>query len=415
VESYRTERGPRQRVVAYLGDIDEQGRLGVQDAADNTCENRQQRLFDQVEPRWVQVDVNGVRVERTRDFGGPWLGLELAKRLDLITFLEQVMPGGREQISWPTMSLILVLSRLCDPSSELYIAEHAYRNSALVDLLGVPESKVNEDRLYRALDQLLPHKTALERHLKEKLGDLFDLKYDLLLYDVTSTYFEGEAKANPQAQRGYSRDHRSDCKQVCIGLVVSRCGMPLGYEVFAGNRHDSTTVEQIVETMESRYGRADRIWVLDRGMISEGNVAFLQAEGRRYIVGTPKSMLKQYEQDLITGNWDSVHEGLEVKVVTGPDGDETFILCRSQDRREKEKAMHNRFEKRIEEGLVRLSGRLAKAKKEPNEQQVQRQIGRLLQRNSRAAGLFDIHVKKIERGFPRWPLPFYAAPDGFAL
>jgi transposase len=384
-------------VVAYLGDIDEQGRLGVQDAADNTCENRQQRLFDQVEPRWVQVDVNGVRVERTRDFGGPWLGLELAKRLDLITFLEQVMPGGREQISWPTMSLILVLSRLCDPSSELYIAEHAYRNSALVDLLGVPESKVNEDRLYRALDQLLPHKTALERHLKEKLGDLFDLKYDLLLYDVTSTYFEGEAKANPQAQRGYSRDHRSDCKQVCIGLVVSRCGMPLGYEVFAGNRHDSTTVEQIVETMESRYGRADRIWVLDRGMISEGNVAFLQAEGRRYIVGTPKSMLKQYEQDLITGNWDSVHEGLEVKVVTGPDGDETFILCRSQDRREKEKAMHNRFEKRIEEGLVRLSGRLAKAKKEPNEQQVQRQIGRLLQRNSRAAGLFDIHVKKIER------------------
>jgi transposase len=377
--------------------MDEDGRLGVKDAADKKSANRQQRLFDQVEPRWVQVDVNGIRVERTRDFGGPWLGLELLKRLDLLSFLEQVIPRGREQISWPTMSLVLVLSRLCDPSSELYIAEHAYQNSALVDLLGVPEEKVNEDRLYRALDHLLPHKTALERHLKEKLGDLFDLKYDLLLYDVTSTYFEGEAKANPQAQRGYSRDHRPDCKQVNIGLVVSRCGMPLGYEVFAGNRQDATTVEEIVETMEFRYGRADRIWVLDRGMINEDNMEFLRAEGRRYIVGTPKSMLKQYEQALIRDDWDSVHEGLEVKLVNGPDGDETFILCRSRDRREKEKAMHARFEKRIEEGLVRLSGRLDKAKKEPDEQQVQRQIGRLLGRNSRAAGLFDIRVKKIKR------------------
>ena len=397
VESYRAERGPRQRVVAYLGDMDEDGRLGVKDVADKKSAYRQQRLFDQVKPRWVEVDVNGIRVERTRDFGGPWLGLELVKRLDLLSFLEQVMPKGREQISWPTMSLILVLSRLCDPSSELYIAEHAYQNSALGDLLGVPKDKVNEDRLYRALDHLLPHKTALERHLKEKLGDLFDLKYDLLLYDVTSTYFEGEAKANPQAQRGYSRDHRPDCKQVCIGLVVSRCGMPLGYEVFAGNRHDASTVEQIVETMESRYGRADRIWVLDRGMISEENIEFLRAEGRRYIVGTPKSMLKQYEQALIKDDWDSVHEGLEVKLVKGPDGDETFILCRSRDRREKEKAMHDRFETRIEDALVRLSGRLDKAKKKPDEQQVQRQIGRLLGRNSRAAGLFDIRVKKIER------------------
>ena len=292
VESYRTERGPRQRVVAYLGDMDEGGRLGVKDSADKKSANRQQRLFDEVKPRWVHVDVNGIRVECTRDFGGPWLGLELLKRLDLLSFLEQVMPRGREGIAWPTMSLVLVLSRLCDPSSELYIAEHAYQNSALVDLLGVPADKVNEDRLYRTLDQLLPHKTALERHLKEKLGDLFDLKYDLLLYDVTSTYFEGEAKTNPQAQRGYSRDHRPDCKQVCIGLVVSRCGIPLGYEVFAGNRHDTTTVEEIVKTMESRYGRADRIWVLDRGMISEDNMAFLRADGRRYIVGTPKSLLQ---------------------------------------------------------------------------------------------------------------------------
>jgi len=384
-------------VVAYLGDVDEEGRLGVKEAADKRGSNHQPRLFNDVKPHWVEVDTNAIRVERTRDFGGPWLGLELLKRLDLVCFLERIMPRGREQILWHTMSLILVLSRLCDPSSELYIAEHAYQNSAMVDLLGVPEDKVNEDRLYRALDHLLPQKAALEEHLKERLGDLFDLKYDLLMYDVTSTYFEGEAKRNPQTQRGYSRDRRPDCKQVCIGLVVSRCGIPLGYEVFAGNRQDGTTVEEIVETMESRYGRADRIWVLDRGMISDENMEFLRAGGRRYIVGTPKSMLKQHEQDLVKDEWDSVHAGLEVKLIKGPEGDETFILCRSQDRREKEKAMHDRFEKRIEEGLVRLSGRLERVKKEPDEPQVQRQIGRLLQRNSRAAGLFAINVKKVER------------------
>jgi len=384
-------------VVAYLGDMDEAGRLGVKEAADSKPPDRQGQLFEQpVAPRWVQVDVNGIRVERVREFGGLWLGLELIKRLDLLSFLASVMPSKRAQIPWSTMSLILVLCRLNDPSSELYIAEHAYPNSALVDLLGVPPEKVNDDRLYRALDQLLPHKTALEAHLKNRLGDLFELTYDLFLYDVTSTYFEGQANRNPQAHRGYARDRRSDCKQVCIGLVVSRCGMPLGYEMFAGNRNDSTTLEEIVETMESRYGRADRIWVLDRGMVSEDNIAFLQKEGRRYIIGTPKSMLKEHEQALHGKDWQCVHKGLEVKLVGNPDGEERFILCRSADRRNKEQAMHERFEKRIEEGLRSLSRRLAKAKKQPDRQQVERQIGRLLGKNSRAAALFEIHVEKVK-------------------
>ena len=192
------------------------------------------------------------------------------------------------------MSLALVLGRLCDPSSELRMAEHVYRNGAFEDLLGVPGEKVNEDRLYRALDALLPHKEALEVFLKERLGKLFDLEYDLILYDVTSTYFEGEAAGNALAQRGYSRDHRPDCKQVCMALVVSKDGMPFGYEVFAGNRADVTTVEEIVEAMEERYGRSDRIWVMDRGMISEENMEFLRQEGRRYIVGTPRPMLKRF-------------------------------------------------------------------------------------------------------------------------
>jgi transposase len=246
------------------------------------------------------------------------------------------------------------------------------------------------------LDALLPHKEALEVFLKERLGELFSLQYDLLLYDVTSTYFEGEAKGNPLAQRGYSRDHRPDCKQVCIGLVVSRCGMPLGYEVFAGNRNDVTTVEEIVETMERRYGRADRIWVMDRGMVSEAKISFLRQGKRQYIVGTPKSMLKHFERELLSEDWHAIREGLEVKLCPTPDGEETFVLCRSRDRREKEKAMHARFEQRIEEGLRRIAATCQRQRLSPAV--VGQRVGRLLGRNSRAAGLFAVDVKTDGEG-----------------
>lgn len=175
----------------------------------------------------------------------------------------------------------------------------------------MPAAKVNDDRLYRTLDRLLPHKTALKKHLQQRLGELFSIDYDLLLYDVTGTYFEGEAAANPQAMRGYSRDHRPDCKQVNIAMVVSRSGLPLGYEVFAGNRSDVTTVEEIVAAMESRYSEADRIWVMDRGMVSAENVEFLRRGGRRYILGTPKSLLRKFEQQLLASDWRRVHEGLK--------------------------------------------------------------------------------------------------------
>ena len=271
MESYRTERGPRQRVVAYLGQLDEPHRLGVKEAAEGKAGARQKRLFNDVRPQWVEVDVKRVRVENRRDFGGPWLGLELIEQLGLKEFLDHTIPSGREESSWSLMAVVLVLCRLCHPCSELHIAEHFYAQSALADLLGIPAEKINESRLYRALDALLPHKEALEVFLKDRLGNLFGLEYDRLLYDVTSTYFEGQAAANPLAQRGYSRDHRPDCKQVCIGLVVSKCGMPLGYEVFAGNRVDVTTLQEMVATMERRYGRADRIWVGDRGMVSAGS------------------------------------------------------------------------------------------------------------------------------------------------
>jgi transposase len=399
VESYRTERGPRQRTVAYLGLMDEAGRLGVQQAANPPPTSQQRELFPEArtEPRYVEIDRTRVRVENCRQFGGAWLALELVKRLGLHEFLQRTLPIGQEHVPWSLTALILVIARLCEPSSELHIAEHFYRQSALSDLLGVPLDKVDDNRLYRGLDELLPHKEALEVFLKQRFGELFDIEYDLLLYDVTSTYFEGQAQANPLAQRGYSRDHRPDCKQVCIGLVVTRCGLPLGYEVFAGNRHDSTTLEEIVETMEARYGRAQRIWALDRGMVSEEHLDFLKAGQRQYIVGTPKSQLKRFEQQLAAQDWHVIRDGLEVKTCPCPNGGaETYILCRSRDRREKEQAMHARFEKRIEEGLTKIAASCAQRRQDVLV--ISRRVGRLLGQNTRAAGLFDVQVRAAENG-----------------
>jgi len=293
----------------------------------------------------------------------------------------------------------LIIARLCEPSSELYIAEQWYPQTALPELLGVPARCVDDNRLYRALDQLLPHKEQLEAFLKDRLGELFDLEYDLLLYDITSTYFEGQANF-ALAQRGYSRDQRSDCKQVCIGLVVSRCGMPLGYEVFAGNTADVTTVEHIVETMEKRYGRSNRIWVMDRGMVSEENIEFLKQEGRRYIVGTPKPLLKQFEQQLLKEDWREVRAGVEVKLCPSPDGGaETFILCRSRDRSQKDLAIVRRFEQKIEARLTKMVARCERQKRDPHK--VEREVGRLLGQNTRAERLFEVTVETTDEGHAR--------------
>jgi transposase len=396
VESYRTERGPRQRVVSYLGSMDGSGRLGVRMAAEDGWTPQGDLFAEQNALEWVQVKVRDVRVDRTREFGGPWLGLQVAHRLGLIDFLNKVIPSGREEIPWSSMALVLILCRLLDPSSELQIAESIYQKTAISDLLGVPDGKVNDDRLYRAMDKLLPHKTALEKHLSGRLGELFDIEYDLLLYDVTSTYFEGQAEDNDEAMLGYSRDHRPDCKQVCIGLVVSRNGLPLGYEIFAGNTTDVTTVEKIVTTIEKRYGAHNRIWVMDRGMVSEGNLAFLRSGERRYILGTPKSQLRQFEKHLIEDGWSKIRDGLDVKLCPSPTGDEVFVLCRSAQRREKEKAMHARFIKKVELSLIKLSENCRKQKRDPL--RVSRQIGRLLGQNTRAAGLFSIDVRKKPDG-----------------
>jgi transposase len=345
----------------------------------------------------VLVRLKGIRLERLRDFGDVWLALGLWRLLGLDALLAEVIGSGREEVPWSVVAAILVIARFCEPSSELHIETTWYRRTALEDLLGVEPDKVHTDRLYAGLDELLPHKEAIEKHLKARLGNLFDLDYELLLYDVTSTYFEGNCAANPMAKRGYSRDKRPDCLQVCIALVVTTDGIPLGYEVFAGNRQDSTTVEEIVASMEKKYGRANRIWVMDRGMVSEANLKFLREREGRYIVGTPKASLRKFEKHLLEQNWSEVQAGVEVKLVPSPDGDETFILARSAERREKEKAMHARFVGRIEEGLKKLQS-AAESGRLKDESTAHRRLGRLQGQNSRAAKAFDVKIESLPKG-----------------
>jgi len=396
VRSVRVGRKVRQETVAYLGELDADGRAKASALAEHFLGKRanQLDLFEDntcVEP--LKVHVDKVRVERSRSFGDVWLAWKLWQALGLDEFCAATLPSGREKVPWPEIAAILVVARLCEPSSELHIAEDWYRRTSLEDIVGVEPEVVHHTRLYQGLDQLLPHKRALEEHLKYCYGELFQVDYDLLLYDVTSTYFEGEANGNELAQRGYSRDKRGDCKQVCIGLVVTREGYPLGYEVFAGNRTDVTTVEEIVESMEARYGKAKRVWVMDRGMSSVDNLQWLRDGDRKYLIGAPRSELRRWADQLVDKRgWQQVRDELEVKIVDSPDGEEVFLLCRSADRRRKETAMHDRFGKRIVTGLESLARRLERASKRADRSQVERQIGRLLERNSRAAAGFKITV-----------------------
>jgi transposase len=399
VESVRTPRGPRQRIVATIGKLpglDREERIGWDEIGRilSGKPRPEPGLFQQVEdpPSWATVNVSDVSVERLRHFGDVYLGLLLWNRVGLADFCRENIPVGREEIPWSIMAALLVLARFCAPSSELQIADSWFEKSALDDLLGVPVDKINEDRLYRALDALLPHKDALCRHLQNRYGELFGSTFDFLFYDITSTYFEGSARSNPQAKRGYSRDGRPDCPQVCIGLVTTREGLPIAYEVFDGNRTDVTTTQEMVGIMEQKYGKAGRVWVMDRGMVSDGNLEYLRSTGARYLVGTPKSMLRKFEQQLLEQDWEKVQNGVEVKICTLPEGpDETFVLCRSPGRKEKENAILNRFAERLEASLSKLVEQ-AEAGKLKDRQKVERRIGRLLEQNSRAAALFTVDV-----------------------
>jgi transposase len=396
VRSVRVGRRVIQQTVAHLGELDDRGRIEARGLARRLIGAPEDaQLFDDgSRDVAVPVRLKGIRVERSRQFGDVYLALALWRGMGLEDLCERLLPPGQERVSWAKMAAVLVTARFCEPSSELHIAEDWYRRTALCDLLQLGDEEVNKDRLYRGLDHLLAHKAALETHLSKRCGELFAIQNEVLLYDVTSTYFEGLAEANPQAQRGYSRDHRPDCKQICIALVVTFDGFPLGYEVFAGNTHDSKTLQTIVATMEARHGVVGRVWISDRGMASAENLAWLRETGRRYIIGAPKSELKKFAAELARPDgWRTVQEGVEVKLVRHPETEETVILCRSADRRSKERAMHDKFSQRIDAALQRLAARITRSKKRLDPAQVNRQIGRILQQNQRAAARFAIALQ----------------------
>ena len=404
VESYRTARGSRQRTVAYLGKLSRKEMSGWQKLSLrlNGQSLPMPGLFDAASgdegPDVELVEVKGIRLQRLRRFGDVYLAWVLWQMLGLDGVLAAAVPAGREGVPWATVAAILCIARFCRPSSELHIEKHFYPATALEDLLGVSPAQVHTDRLYAALDELLKHKKRIEQHLRQRLGQLFDLSYDLLLYDLTSTYFEGLCAANPMARRGYSRDSRPDCPQVVIALIVTTDGYPLGYEVFDGNTADSTTVQRIIEKVEAEHGQSHRIWVMDRGNVSEANLLFIRGRGGRYIVGTPKAMLRKVQGQITPEGWRQVREGIEVKLVRFPGSDEseTLILCRSEDRATKESAMLERFVKRMEQGLQKLA-RSAECGRLKDLAVAYERLGRLRERNWRAAACFQVSIAQLHR------------------
>jgi transposase len=411
VKTVRTAKGPRQEIVATLGKepgLESRNRCGWEQIGD-LLEGRTpapvqgdlgQPLPDRSEPQWTQVDLTGMRVERVREFGQAYLGLSLWRRLGLHTLLRQIIEPGQEDVPWDLTACILTLARFCGQRSELEVAEHWYAQSVLEDLLGVSLSQINDARLYRGLDVLQEHKEQLCQHLLQRYRDWFGVQFEFLLYDVTSTYFEGQAAHNEKAARGYSRDHRPDCKQVNIGLVVTPEGLPIGFEIFAGNTADATTVEEMVEAMEKKYGQAERIWVMDRGMVSEENIDFLRERKARYIVGTPKSQLKAFQAQLLEkDHWAEVQAGVAVKLVPHPDGDsnEQYVLCRSSARRQKEAAMIELARKRLRAQLDKTDASLRK-RAARDAGLIERRIGRWLGRFPAAERLLSVTVERNLEG-----------------
>ena len=337
VETVRTADGPRQRTLCYLGELNGSAHARWQKTVEvfnEHGESSQLKLFPSDaeapdDPNVARVLLKKVRVERTRRFGDCYLGLELWKRLGLEEFFAQRLDGDGADVAWSRVAAVLAINRLCTPGSELAVEQHWYPSTALDDLLHIEKGKINDTRLYRCLDRLLPLKTKIEQHLKQRYGELFQAEFDVLLYDLTSTYVEGAAEENPLMQRGYSRDHRPDCEQLVLALIVNQEGFPFSYEVFDGNRADVSTVEAILRTVERKHGKARRVWIFDRGVVSEENLVAIRKRGGEYLVGTPRSKLKQFEAELLKDDFEKIRPDVEVKQVQIPGGEETYILCRT--------------------------------------------------------------------------------------
>jgi len=406
VETVRTPDGPRQRTLCYLGELNGSAQarwLKTIEVFNEQGESRQLKLFPaeveppEDDPNVARVVLNKVRLERSRQFGDCYVGLDLWKRLELDQFYEDLIDERQADVPWSRIAALLAINRLCEPTSELAVEERWYPATALDDLLGIAEGKVNDTRLYRCLDLLIPHKIKLERHLRQRYGELFAATFDVLLYDLTSSYVEGEAEKNPMMRRGYSRDHRGDCKQVVIALIVNEDGFPLSYETFDGNRADVTTLETVIRMVERKYGKARRVWIFDRGIISEDNLKALRKRDGQYLVGTPRAQLKQFEKQLLDGEWEKIRPDVEVQRVMTPSGDETYILCRSTARKAKETAMRNRVSTSMEKALGQLEKRIASGKLK-DRSKVERMLGKIQARHPSVNDLYKVSVQEKPEG-----------------
>jgi hypothetical protein len=401
VESIRTEAGPRQQVVAHLGELNSaQERRWQRTVA---CYNRhgevqQLCLFPDEDELPAPDDANVVRVRldsvgwsNGRRFGDVWLARWLWQLVELDQIVARHVPQHKQTVAPADIVAIEVINRLCQPCSEFALAEHWYASTGLEDLLGVPDSAVTKDRLYRTLDQLLGAQEKIENDLQERFGVLFQLDYDLLLYDLTSTYFEGLAEENALARRGYSRDHRGDCVQVIVALVVTREGFPLAHYTWPGNTQDLQTVQGIVGAIEARFGTSNRVWVMDRGMISENALEFLSAPGRRYLLATRRPALTPFQDELRRPGWQRLPDNPEVEVKLLQRDEVHYLLARSKPRRAKERAIRRRQRRGLAQALKKLHARVAAGRLKKRDK-VLEAVGRLKERFPKARPFVTIRV-----------------------
>jgi len=383
-----------QRTVLYLGEVNDSQQAAWRktlEVFDETrSESRQLSLFpdDRLVPDdaldAVQVKLSEMQLRRPRAFGDCWLGCWLWRQLQLDGFWDDRLGTGRGEVPWAKVLQLLTVHRLIDPGSEFRLHRQWFARSAMDELLGVDYRAAAKDRLYRCLDRVLDHKEDLFGHLRRRWEDLFQVEFDILLYDLTSTYFEGLCRQNPKAKHGYSRDGRSDCRQVVIALVVTPDGLPLGYDVLAGNTADNTTLRDFLAKIEAAYGSARRVWVMDRGIPTEAVLAEMRADGVDYLVGTPRSQLNRLEAALLERPWQQARDGVSVKLL--PQDGELYVLARSEDRRKKERAMRRGKMRKFLDGLRRLQAHCR------SRDRLLERLGALKQQAGRASRLVKITI-----------------------
>src|SRR5436305_23621 len=411
VESRRLQSGKvAQRQVLYLGEINDSQQAAWRKTLE-VFDERQNRytplsLFPEDRPvpadaiDSVQVKLSERKLERARPYGNCWLGCELWRQLQLDRFWSGKLPRGRESVAWPQVLELLVVNRLIDPGSEFHLHRQWFDHSAMDVLLGQDFAVAEKDRLYRCLDRVLEHKQDLFVHLQQRWKDLFDAEFDLLLYDLTSTYVEGEAEQNPKARYGYSRDKRPDCKQVVIALIVTPAGLPLAYEVMAGNTSEKTTLRGFLDRIENLYGKARRVWLMDRGIPTEALLREMRTSRQEtfYLVGTSRAKVKQYEKRWLELPWHKVRESVEVKLFA-QDG-ELYVLAKSEGRQAKEIAMRRKK-------LARLLWKLRAMRRScPKRDQLLMRVGAAKTEAGRAFGYVKIQLPPAGQAVTRKTFTF---------